>query len=713
MPVSASSTAAAPAVTTSCCDAGVTFSLHVMRLQFIETAEDSAQWAARVRRQWGAGPVVVLRASLGSQVVGLTPPQPIFFANMFSAVDHAATSRTLRTGVSSTGPGPSSMSGIDWAETVSFDMPSLSAQNSVITLETLNFASIPPQMSGIVVVNARSFVLHALSPGALSWRRPTLSQRYALHCSPIGISTLGDKDVTTHAVLVVELRATVPHTCIHGEQQVSGGNSVNASFAGVVPSDVLLDDALHGGSFVSNNSLVPTSRGPSPGRVHHSSTLCPLDFNFGPVRLSTLRLYFPTCFLNASGDYVVSNVVCAMNNTERSVLSLQLAVKSRGGERRNTAINPATLLVVNPKDAVLVRPQQRAFFSVTWGIGQNPVGFNALQESLLVQLTVTGTTTPTQPIELQVQCATPQSDENYPFHYWVNTTVLSNRAVGEDGGELAYVRSVLPVYLLLHGGGRSNDDDGSAALVVRNKDQGGMVVLRSGSSMAPVIPESSFASGFDGSATMRSALSSSTSSTSRFYDLLRRRGYDVGAPLEVPKLAVAEQRVRCVLHIGFIRGLPMVFSTSSPAAAAVPDGSAASSDATSNNTAPAFRVSLSALQPGWTVVKAETSPAYQTQSGGIYWGGDTLVAIKDRDAPLLQCLRIDLNEVNLLDDDEIPIGCALVSLPAAPNVPQVSQMLTVFYVFDSYSLYDKLNSSSLLLKDSVMELDFELPTCGT
>lgn len=800
----------------------VTFALHVLRFQLIETAEEGQLWSSRVRRQWGSGNVIALRAMMGSTVVGLTPPQALHFSSDVASPPPSTTSINDGNSASSlNGPQqrqPRRFSGIEWPESMSFDLPWSSVASAVLTLEVLSFATIPPRVCAISVVNAQSFIQHSLSTSAFSSRRPVLTQRFAVHSYPsLAGSESSDKNPPTHAVLVVELRATSASAVAASFCDVGGGSG-NVSFVSNVPQSGNVSFTLAGGrqqqNSSRNGSFAPplTTVGNSsavggsiPGRSNpaaaSSTSLSPLDFNFGPVRVSTLRMYFPTCFLNDSGQYVVSNIICAMNNTENGVLSLQLVARRRGGERRDAAIDPSQLLLVYPREPVLVRPQQRAFFSLTWGIGRSPVGFRSLQESVLVQLCVAGPVVPSSPIEFEVMCAHPPQDsatDHYPFHYWVNTTMLTNRPLSEER-ELPYVRSVLPVFLFLkeararrrsllalghadaaailgaqqRTNGSSSavstrgDDEDDADLLVRDKDGGGFVIVDRTMTGAALSWSSPQRSAGGGSASSISVAASQEDLVSTGLAWLQPYG-QFDSLKSIPRLRFMKRCVRCVLHLGSVRGLPMMYTqigTNAVAAAVAirstgTAGSASSeqppvslppvtplshapaffvsedTDSTSTTTiaaaaagssggdtvsgssptaesisAPAFRVTMTALQSGWTVVRGESNAAYQTQSGSINWHGDTLVALKQPDAALGQCFRLDLNEVNAEDNDEMPIGCTVMALPEhepdsegeCGGMPRFYRALCAFFVYDSFSQYDKLQHSALLLRETVWE----------
>ncbi|CUG86318.1 Hypothetical protein, putative [Bodo saltans] len=790
-------------------------SLHLQRFQFIETAEDPVQWANRVRRQWGGStPTLSLRVTLGTRIIGLTPPQAIDFGGIKAAGGSSTgfsgnTSMTNasghqvnnRSGSLESGGGASSSSssfvGINWLGMgggVTFDLPNLAPNNAMLTLEILNFATVPPTLSGISVIHAAVLSTLATSkPGPFSQRRPTLTQRFAVHCFPNANATIRDKDTTTHAVLMAEVRIT---SLAAAALLSSGGTTTSGppsrtisrtnSFSGNPEESFTAvggptNTSITGASFLGMDPLSQHIRGPLTnsslvgGGGPSSHALSALDFNFGAVRLSTTSLYFPTTFLTSCGSFVVSNVLCVMNNTENSMISLRIIVSERNGgcmaavapevaaRNRGRSVSPSTsgkgssgasittckdLLLVHPREAVTLRPQQRAFFSITWGVGKSPISSQSLQHNVAVQLQVqrNADEPAIAPIDLELHCAQPQPDEMHkPFHYWVNTTMVSNRPL-HDELELPYVRSVLPVFLLLQRmeasvnrmGGATSGSDGSPrgssivgsadataqhgeeTLFIRDKDKGGLVMIKAGGH-AKTTPGSSFALG--------STTPSLSSAESQPFGAGGRplQPWEVRLRSRPPKVDVSLSVVRCVVHMGQLRGLPMVVNSStssflsnttssnanngaqhppsSPRFEETTSSTGNTSDysATQTNT-PAFRVSISPLQSGWTVTRSDTTPAYQAQSGALNWVGDYLEVIKQPGANTVQCLRLDLYEVNLADDDAIPIGSALISIPSTPKLPEVMRLPVAFYVYDSYSMYDKLSTTSLLFKDVALEL---------
>ena len=115
---------------------------------------------------------------------------------------------------------------------------------------------------------------------------------------------------------------------------------------------------------------------------------------------------------------------------------------------------------------------------------------------------------------------------------------------------------------------------------------------------------------------------------------------------------------------------------------------------------PAYRVSVTPLSKDWKVLRGETEPAYQSMSGSLHWQGELHVQ-KDPEASPVQCLRLNLSEINRRDEnDETVIGAAIVSLSDFRCIKQIFPLCIAFFVYDSCSLYDHLSSSALLMKDA-------------
>lgn len=672
-----------------------TLSLH--RLQLIETAEETAQWATRSRRQWGTGAVVSLRVSVGGRTIGTTPPRPLGFGSR-----NETTVRSIPNCAQS-------FSGIAYeseSDAISFDVP-ITAANSLLVIECLNVAQVPCLTTGIAVLNASNIVAAVGSLGASHHPRQ-VTRRYAVHCFPNNGSAV-EQD-TVHAVLTAEIRCTVapsPQAALTREEPAIIASSVqSSSFSDAA---IIANTSFHRDASLSRSVAI------------NSSQLTPLDVNFGAVRVSAVDMFFPPFLLTTNGEYIVSNVVCAMNNTEDTTLSMQLIVRNRQHHQRSpsfgtspsaagtsspSAFDASSVLVAHPREAMTVRPQQRAFFSLTWGLGKAPLGSAFLRENAVVQLVVQGLAIPlAKPIEMELHCTQPQPDgKDLPFHYWVNTVPMINRPLHEER-EVPYVKSVLPVFLMLHQarvqstsgpalgnqqGGTTHDGTGAAGsspdhIVVRDKDRGSTMVISSSPVLAPVslnLSEGTQPALFSPPAKKKSALGDATW---------------IDVALDRP--------CHYTIFLGPIRGLPMLqIGTGIVHGGQQPPSSPASEDPSNGsplaNSAPAFRIALTALQEGWSIVRGETGPTYQTQSGGLVWN-DSLEVVREPDANPTMCLRLDLAEVSPYDaDDEIPIGCAILSFSNSARVMQPTLFSSAFFVFDSYSLYDKLPRPSLLMKDA-------------
>lgn len=144
-------------------------------------------------------------------------------------------------------------------------------------------------------------------------------------------------------------------------------------------------------------------------------------------------------------------------------------------------------------------------------------------------------------------------------------------------------------------------------------------------------------------------------------------------------LNLSQKTCLCTIVLGTIQGLPMVFETAT-------------------GVSPSFQVSVTLLdQRGWQIVQGETLPSYQSASGSLRWS-EALVLRKWPGALSTQFMRLNLTEVRPRDGDETPIGVGLISLSSMNSTHVFNPMSVAFYVYETYSLYDQLNSPSLLMK---------------
>jgi hypothetical protein len=468
---------------------------------------------------------------------------------------------------------------------VIYDAPHLAESDGMLVIEVVSAGVVPMQILGIAVVNLRSFILE---------RR--LSGRNSVLVFPASLSS----EATVHAVLDLEVRTT---------------------------SSLTLADELQGGPA-------------GPAHRPSGTAMSPLEYSFGCLRLSSLDLYFPSFLIDSSkeGEYIVSNVICAYNNTEDEYLTLSFV--QRG-------LSPITGggLVVHPAEAVVVRPQQRAYFSVTWNVSSpQPVQTPELELSVVGgphQGTQDGLTAP---VVFRVHFSAPRPDDlDSPFQFWINTTCLTNRTMSHSS-ELPYIKSVLPIFFLIEKAatGTQGTDD---AILVRNIDNGASVMVAGGPSMLVPSPRASDAA------------------VEQLLDL-------------------TDTACECVLSLGTLVGFPVPSSSSQHGALTC-----------------SFRIIATVTKAdGWSLLSAETEAHYQLPSGRIPWN-ETIRLQKKRGADCRQFMKLHLVEVSPRDDDETPVGSAIVSLSSLTHIRSRSATVhAAFFIYDCCSLYDDLASGGALLK---------------
>ena len=326
----------------------------------------------------------------------------------------------------------------------------------------------------------------------------------------------------------------------------------------------------------------------------------------------------------------MSNVVCAYNNTEDEYITLSIVLRGPS----------AASMVVHPPEAVVVRPQQRAYFSVTWNVA-------SLQSAQLpeVQMSVVGGQEGlTAPVVFRVHFSAPKPDDlDAPFQYWVNTTCLTNRSMSY-ASELPYVKAVLPIFFLIEKAAMGSSAGGDDAILVRDRDRGTSVTIVGGPS---------------------TQLSPREEST------------------EI--LDLSDVTCECILTLGALVGFPLLSSSTS--------------QLPSSALSPSFRIIATVMKSdGWRLIQSETDAHYQLPSGRIPWN-EVLRLEKRRGADCCQFLKLHLVEVSPRDDDETPVGSAMVSLADLVAVRgHVAPVHAAFYIHDCCSLYDELSSTSVLLK---------------
>ncbi|CCW66339.1 unnamed protein product [Phytomonas sp. Hart1] len=408
------------------------------------------------------------------------------------------------------------------------------------------------------------------------------------------------------------------------------------------------------------------------------SNYMPLEYNYTAVRVSTMDLYYPPFLLSDAGQYIVSNVICVMNMTESSSLAMQLVPLKEASVYIN----------IEPPNVITVRPQQRMYFSATWIHSQK-----ACMRALEIRLVVNGLQRPSAPIVIKAHLTIPQpTTTNIPYHYWVNTTCITNRSILASQ-ELPILRAILPVYRVLSSSGFVDPTEGM--IVAFDKDKGEQVLLRNdGMPLTMSRPGSQWSKLAMDSALRRDGVIqgidiSQTNITDLFSEsLLNANGSFVvqeadqvdSFPMRRPLLNLYQKTCMCTIVLGTIYGFPMVLGLST-------------------GISPSFQVSITLLdQKGWQIVIGDTLPSYQSASGSLRWI-EHLVLLKWPGADSTQFIRLNLTEVRPQDGDETPIGAGLISLNRMDRIHAMNSLSVAFYVYETYSLYDQLNSSSLLMKD--------------
>lgn len=568
------------------------FRLYLRRLILIDTAEDSALWSSRAKRQWGGNKPIYITVSNKYTRRGTTSPQKIVYGSQKS-------------------PKWQGWNGIVWPEEEGIVVPL--QEDPTLIFEVAVMARGTHYVLGLGVMNTQSMVAEG--------------RQYTKHMVHIFPTSIPIDASTVHVVVEVEIRSS------------------------------LLDE---------------------PPDLNFT----PLEFNYGTVRVSTVDFYFPSFFLTGGGEYIVSNVLCAMNMTESSSLAMQLVPLG-------AAVN---YIATEPSQVITVRPQQRVYFGATWALSQS-----ACMKMLEMQLVVNGSQKPSVPILIKVHNQAPQTacTSDLPFHYWVNTTCITNRSM-LPSQELPLIHAVLPVYRFISSTAPVDQTEGM--IVAFDKDKGAQVLVRANG--VPVTMGKLYSSGQQPSAS--SSASSGVGSLLRGLEHLDLRaidsassqvGFDTNASFVVrdphrtnffssrgPLLNLSQKTCLCTIMLGTIRGFPMVLEATT-------------------GVSPSFQVSVTLLdQRGWQIVHGETLPSYHSASGSLRWT-EQLVLRKWPGAQSIQFVRLNLTEVRPRDGDETPIGAGLISLPSMQHIFAQNPLSVAFYVYETYSLYDQLNSSSLLMKD--------------
>jgi hypothetical protein len=177
----------------------------------------------------------------------------------------------------------------------------------------------------------------------------------------------------------------------------------------------------------------------APGSAPLPISSSVMDYYFGNLRLSATELTFPAAVFAFPDPsvHLISNAVCVGNATEQRVLAVRLA-----------ASDP--VLQILPSE-LLLGPRQRAYFSVTLRLaaGEDEVadGRQLALAASRARVTVIATDTASSDTQTTVQLPVRIGDRSQgaAYQFWVNGTCCTNRMTG---GDIALVRSVLPVFLL-------------------------------------------------------------------------------------------------------------------------------------------------------------------------------------------------------------------------------------------------------------------------
>eukprot|EP00742_Colponemidia_sp_Colp-10_P023656 GILJ01028223.1.p1 GENE.GILJ01028223.1~~GILJ01028223.1.p1 ORF type:complete len:286 (+),score=40.09 GILJ01028223.1:3-860(+) len=281
--------------------------------------------------------------------------------------------------------------------------------------------------------------------------------------------------------------------------------------------------------------------------------------------------------------------------------------------------------------------------------------------------------------------------------------------------ELPFIRSVLPIFILQQGGsasagsgnlGRSSgeyygalagaqmsaDGEGEDWFMVRDGDTGlNRKVVSSGAVGPPLLPDGTK---IEGNGTNSGLFSSAWNAISGS----KAKRTAVTPPPSGDQLQLLairswrQQAAKCTLHLGSLFGFPMMTSSS-----------------TGEGSAPSFKIMAQTLSGSWQIDGIDdTQEVYQTLSGTLRWSTeDHIVLRKAANAPTAQFLRLTLMECAPSDRDETPIAAGIVSLPTDSASPlQPVPLFIAFYVFDTFTLYDQLPTSSLIMKGAAMRFGF-------
>jgi hypothetical protein len=555
-------------------------------------------------------------------------------------------------------------------------------------------SSPPKQMNGIAL-GLDGMLSMPISPAKTSF--PLLVKVVAHPGSGpgiiLGIATLDPTHFFTQLAGAAARAAVDGNPHGHGGASVSEtsqsfGDLFSASYlhfsVPVYPNTGLNTTTIYGVAAVELTAL-GTAGGPLDSLVHTPGLT--LEYCCGPLRLSTVDLYFPQ-FAQITQGITVSNVICACN-----VSSVHLWVNVQ---------TTVPHLAATPSGGLVLRPGQRAYFAVTLQAPNTPsspipTAASPRDPSPVVLLPSAGGSSTVEiycvevdtseahpPTILTVHDDAPRLPEELtrPYHYWLNGSCLTNRPLPSEEG--VYVRSVLPVFAV---DGESGDD---AAECSTGWVDVSASVVPAAAAVTPgqpwparrvVVDRDS--AGLDGS---RGAAPSSSAAATRV------------VPSNASRLIVdiGNRACRCTLKMGIIPG------------AAIP------SPRVCGAYQPGYRAIVTATDPTWSVEVGETPVILpHPLTGDIDFSPYPFVVKKAAKAQPHQCLRVTLMEVTnaATNDaepvpmdpsvlDEVPIAVGILTLYPLHRSAMLRPIAVPLLFLESFSRYDDMASTGLAVRGS-------------
>eukprot|EP00758_Cryptobia_borreli_P005219 Tbor_TRINITY_DN4781_c0_g1::TRINITY_DN4781_c0_g1_i1::g.16906::m.16906 len=714
------------------------FTLRLLCFKLIETATDHSEWCQRAQQQW-EGPLSIRltvgggKANSGHDTItlmGITPPRHLQFV-----------------------PFP----GIAWGGELSvestFSVPLETSPELII--EVMSLAKPPGHVLGLLAWDGEEFL-----------RSSSHFLRNMVHVFPLR-QGMSDVHPPVHAVLEFEVMqhttdldsTLTPLSCywpsplqypftqedrfLTSEPSPRPPSAPTKSKSALTSASASSSQSRSDGTAAhgSERSLSCPRNDPTPHIMAYRDVNAemPLEYTVGAVRSSTMDLYFPNFLWDSEGSCIVSNIVCVANITESSSLYMRMEAK-----------NEMSGLVFHPSSGVVVQPAQRAYFSVSWNVfkaSELPKKIDGVQ--LLIS-SDDGFSKP--PVTFNTHLSNPKGNAiQAPYHYWVNTTCITNRPVCASR-ELPFIRCVLPVFRIMMMNfdvilkdpvpsldmsnttckTSENDKCSTTSVIQKDMDTHNLVHGMTASSVSNngvyhCDPNSSLQTSKPNGVNEENSIGllkpaaeySSTNANvsvptggllSRITGIFSssrtiKTQHDSIMSTHVHPVPVGQgiirnrfsETCRCLLTIGTINGFPMMFSSS-----------------TREGIAPSFKITVVSLEPRWQVenkcssvnegvvynFSGETTEVYQTLSGSLKWSGEDshVYLMKHTGAPLSQFLRMILMEVSPLDRDDIPVASAVISMNSLIYKKGHFPLSIPFYVLDTFSLYDELSSSSLVMK---------------